>query len=60
MKNWWRIVKSVAASALGVQSEANRQYDFQQKSILPFLLVGVLFVILFIVTIMMVVNFAVT
>ncbi|MCY7295306.1 DUF2970 domain-containing protein [Alteromonas sp. a30] len=53
---FWSVFKSVAASMFGVQSEHNRQADFQKKSILPFLLVGVLFVIGFIGAIMIAVN----
>ncbi|MBC3767610.1 DUF2970 domain-containing protein [Neptunicella marina] len=56
MKNWWRVVKSVAASALGVQSEANRQHDFQQNSIVPYLVVGVLFLVLFIISLITIVK----
>jgi diacylglycerol kinase len=42
------IVKSVAASAFGVQSAKNRERDFQQQSIVPYIVVGVVFVLLFI------------
>jgi hypothetical protein len=52
----WRVVKSVAASAIGVQSNKNREHDFQQKSPLPYIVVGVVFVILFIVSILLVVS----
>lgn len=42
------IIKSVAASAFGVQSAKNRERDFQQQSIVPYIVVGVVFVLLFI------------
>ncbi len=32
----WQVMKSVAASAFGVQSQKNYQQDFQQSSFLPF------------------------
>lgn len=56
IKKIWRVVKSVAASAIGVQSNENREHDFQQKSPLPYIVVGVVFVILFITSILLVVN----
>ena len=54
--NLWQVIKSVAASAFGVQSSKNREHDFQQKSPLPYIVVGVVFVILFIMTILLVVD----
>lgn len=45
----WQTVKSVAASAFGVQSDANYQRDFNQTSFWPFLIVGVGFVAIFVV-----------
>lgn len=58
---FWQVVKSVAASAFGVQSEKNRIQDFEQsQSIVPYAVVGVVFVILFIVGIMLVVNLAIS
>ena len=50
------VVKSVAASALGVQSAANRERDFQQQSVVPYIVVGVFFVILFIMTLLLIVS----
>lgn len=52
----WQVIKSVAASAFGVQSEANRQKDFEQSSILPYVLVGVVFVLGFIALLMLIVQ----
>jgi hypothetical protein len=50
------VVKSVAASAFGVQSAANREKDFQQQSVVPYIVVGVVFVIMLIVSLMLVVS----
>ena len=47
----WDVMKSVAASFLGVQSAKNRERDFQQTSVLPYIIVGVIFVILLILAI---------
>ncbi|WP_394212504.1 DUF2970 domain-containing protein [Enterovibrio calviensis] len=44
----WEVVKSVFAAMLGVQSDKNRQRDFKQSSMLPYILVGVVFVVLFV------------
>lgn len=45
---WLTIVLSTLAAFVGVQSEKNRQRDFQQKSIVPFMLVGIVLAALFI------------
>ncbi|MFI3246184.1 MAG: DUF2970 domain-containing protein [Ferrimonas sp.] len=37
----WRVLRSVFAAFLGVQTEANRHYDFQQKSPWPFIILGI-------------------
>ena len=58
--NVWQIIKSVAASAFGVQSEQNRQRDFQQQSPLPYIVVGVIFVVLFILLLFAIVNWLLT
>lgn len=52
----WQVTKSVAASMFGVQTQKNHLADFQQTSFLPYLLVGVIFVLAFIATLVMVVN----
>lgn len=43
-----RVIMSTIAAFVGVQSEKNRAHDFQQSSILPFLLVGLVLATLFI------------
>jgi hypothetical membrane protein len=43
-----RVIISMLAAFVGVQSEKNRAHDFQQSSILPFLLVGIVMATLFI------------
>jgi hypothetical protein len=50
------VIKSVAASAIGVQSNANRERDFAQNSIIPYVVVGVVFVAIFVLTLALVVS----
>ena len=45
------IIWSVLAAMFGVQTEANRKRDFSQKNPLPYLIVGVLFIVLFVLSI---------
>ena len=54
----WQVIKSVAASAFGVQSHKNYQQDFQQSSFMPYLIVGIVFVVLFVIGLVGVVNLA--
>jgi diacylglycerol kinase len=54
--SWWQVFKSVAASMLGVQSEANYQSDFEQPSIVPYVVVGVFFVLALIGLLLLIVN----
>jgi hypothetical protein len=54
--NIWQIIKSVAASAIGVQSQANYEQDSKSNSFVPYLIVGVIFVLLFIASLIAWVN----
>lgn len=47
--NWLGIVQSVLASAFGVQHSAKREQDFQAKSFVPYAVVGVIFVVVFVI-----------
>ena len=51
-----QIFMSVLASAFGVQSQANYQRDFTQTSVLPFIITGVILVLLLIVSLVLLVN----
>ncbi len=55
-----RVVLSVLAALLGVQSEANRQRDFQASSALPFILMGILAIALLIFTLVALVSWVLT
>jgi hypothetical protein len=53
----WQVFKSVCASMIGVQSEQNRRTDFEQTSFVPYLVVGVLFVVVFVIGLITFVRF---
>ena len=44
------IMKSVGAAMIGVQSDSNRERDFEQGKASHFIIAGVIFVIIFLVT----------
>ncbi|MEP0356738.1 MAG: DUF2970 domain-containing protein [Paraglaciecola sp.] len=54
--NLWQVFKGVAASMLGVQSHSNYESDFEQPSFIPFAIVGILFVLGLIATLILLVN----
>jgi len=45
---WINVAKSTIAAACGVQTNANRQRDFQQGKPLAFIIAGLVFVLIFI------------
>ena len=52
------ILKSILWGALGVQSNKNREKDFQHGSLKAFLVAGVIFTVVFILLVMAVVKLA--
>ena len=52
----WQLVISVFGAAFGVQTEATRQRDFNTSSPLPYIIAGLIFTVLFVLTIMGVVS----
>lgn len=52
------VLKSILWGALGVQSNKNREKDFQHGSLKAFLIAGAIFTVLFILTVMTVVKLA--
>lgn len=50
------MVISVIAAMFGVQTEQNRQRDFSQGNPLPYILIGVVFIILFVVALITIVS----
>ncbi|EAQ64494.1 hypothetical protein MED121_21125 [Marinomonas sp. MED121] len=57
--NIWKVFKAVFSAFIGVQSEKNRLEDFQANSPIPFILVGILMVLIFIFSLVYLVNFMV-
>jgi len=50
------VIASVASAAFGVQTSANRERDFQAGSATPFIIGGILFTVIFIISIIAVVR----
>lgn len=50
------VIKSVLAAAIGVQSDKNRTRDFEQGNPLVFIIGGIVFTLLFIITIALIVG----
>jgi hypothetical protein len=53
---FWDVVVSVLAAALGVQTSKNRERDFTKGNPLVFISAGLIFTILFVLTLLGVVN----
>ena len=51
------LLKSTLSAAIGVQNNANRERDFKHGNIKTFVLAGIIFTVLFIGTVITVVNF---
>lgn len=54
--SFWQLLKSVFSAFLGVQSNANRERDFKQGKISHFIWMGLLFGLVFVSTIVGVVQ----
>lgn len=52
----WRLVLSLLAGLVGVQSDRNRTSDFHSTSIWPFIIGGVLMTTLFVLTLILLVR----
>jgi len=52
----WQVIKAVLAAFIGVQSDKNRKEDFKFKSPLPFIIVGIILVIVLIFSLVTLVN----
>jgi diacylglycerol kinase len=53
---FWKLVKSTSSAFLGVQSNANRERDFQQGKLSHFIWMGLLFGLLFVLTLIGIVQ----
>ncbi|MGQ7274823.1 DUF2970 domain-containing protein [Marinobacter sp. V034] len=54
-----KIIQTVLAGALGVQSNRRREEDFSSNSPLPYIVAGIIFVLGFVVTIALVVQWVI-
>lgn len=57
---FWQVVGSILAGAIGVQTNPNRKRDFTRGKAIHFIIVGIVFTILFMLTVISVVNLAVS
>jgi hypothetical protein len=53
---FWQIAGSTAAAAFGVQNRANRERDFKRGKPLHFIIAGILFTAVFVLTVVFVVR----
>ena len=53
---FWQIAASTAAAAFGVQNRANRERDFSRGKPLHFIIAGIVFTALFVLTVVVVVK----
>lgn len=53
---FWRVTLSVLQASFGVQNRANRERDFSQRSIWPYVAAALIFTVLFVLTLLFVVN----
>lgn len=51
-----QVVRSVGAAMLGVQSRTRAEEDFTSPSIVPYVIVGIIFVVIFVTTLIIIVN----
>lgn len=54
--SFWHLLKTVFAAAVGVQSNKNRELDFSQTSIVPYIIAGIVFTAAFIALLIVVVS----
>ncbi len=50
------LILSTFAAAFGVQTDKNRERDFQQSSIVPYIVSGIIFTVLFMLTLIFIVS----
>ncbi|ACJ28826.1 Conserved hypothetical protein [Shewanella piezotolerans WP3] len=53
---WWQVLLSTLAAFIGVQTEQNRLRDFQTSSPLPYIVMGILLAVLFVLGLIFIVN----
>ncbi|WOT05092.1 DUF2970 domain-containing protein [Shewanella youngdeokensis] len=53
---WWQVLLSTLAAFIGVQTEQNRRRDFTTSSPVPFIVMGVLLAVFFVLGLLLIVN----
>ncbi|HWK54224.1 MAG TPA: DUF2970 domain-containing protein [Hyphomicrobiales bacterium] len=53
---FWRVVLSVMQASFGVQSNKNRERDFGQGSLVPFIVAALIFTAVFVTTLLLIVR----
>jgi len=56
---FWRVMLSVIQASIGVQNSKNKERDFTQGKLLPFIIAALLFTGCFILAVMLAVNLAI-
>lgn len=54
--NLKQIIKAVCGAFIGVQSEQQRQQDFNTQSPIPYIVVGIVMTVLFVVALLLIVS----
>ncbi len=54
--NLLRVAKSVISAAVGIQNNKNRQHDFENGSVGSYVIGGIIFTIIFVITIVSIVS----
>ncbi len=55
---FWRVMLSVIQASVGVQNSKNRERDFTQGKLLPFIVAALIFTACFVLAVMLAVNLA--
>lgn len=55
---FWRVMLSVIQASIGVQNSKNRERDFSQGKLLPFIVAALIFTSCFVLAVMLAVNLA--
>ncbi|PKG75592.1 DUF2970 domain-containing protein [Shewanella sp. Choline-02u-19] len=56
LNQWWQVLLSTLAAFIGVQTEQNRRKDFQASSPIPFIVMGILLAIVFVLGLLFIVS----
>lgn len=54
--SYWQVILSVLSAVIGIQNSRNQERDFTQGRILPYIIVGVVFTFLFVISLIGIVK----